>query len=173
MSRIEGKHFKLLHEQIDLVSIVKSVIRDFSSVSNKQIQRRRRKHENLKSHISFLCKYHGETAYGDEARLEQVVNNLLTNALNFAKNKSIIVSLHKDNSSNEWIVSVKDTGQGINPNIFPRLFTKFVTNSQVGIGLGLYVSKNIIEARGGRIWAENNKGSNGATFSFALPVAAC
>jgi hypothetical protein len=174
VSRIEGKHFKLLHEQIDLVSILESVIRDFSSVSNKKIQRRqRRKHENHKSHISFLCKYHRATAYGDEARLEQVVNNLLTNALNFAKNRSIIASLHKDNSSNEWIVSIKDTGQGIDPNIFPRIFTKFVTNSQDGIGLGLYVSKNIIEAHGGRIWAENNKGCNGATFSFALPVAAC
>lgn len=173
VSRIEGKHFKLLHEQIDLVPILKSVIRDFSSIS-KQIQRQQRqKNENHKSHISFFCKYHRATAYGDEARLEQVVNNLLTNALNFTKNRSIIVSLHRDNSSNEWIVSVKDTGQGIDPDIFPRLFTKFVTNSQDGIGLGLYVSKNIIEAHGGRIWAENNKGCNGATFSFALPVAAC
>ena len=81
------------------------------------------------------------------------------------------MSLHRDDSSSEWIVSVKDTGQGIDPNIFPKLFTKFVTNSQDGIGLGLYISKNIIEAHGGRIWAENNKGGNGATFSFALPVA--
>lgn len=65
----------------------------------------------------------------------------------------------------------KDTGQGINSDIFPRLFAKFVTESEHGIGLGLYISKNIIEAQGGRIWAENNKEGKGATFSFTLPAA--
>jgi two-component system, OmpR family, sensor histidine kinase VicK len=160
---------KLLHELIDLVSIIKSVVNDFSSLS----KRRRRENENQKSYISFLCNYPRATAYGDRTRLEQVVRNLLTNALNYTMDGSITVSLHKDNSSNEWVVSVKDTGPGIDPNIFPRLFTKFVTNSQdvYSIGLGLYISKKIIEAQGGKIWAENNKGSNGATFSFALPCA--
>jgi signal transduction histidine kinase len=169
VSRIEGKYLKLMHEPIDLVSILKSVISDFSSVSKQR--RRRRKHENHKTHISFLCDYHTATAYGDRTRLEQVIRNLLTNALNYTMEGSITVCIHKDNSRNEWVVSVKDTGPGIDSNIFPRLFAKFVTNSHDGIGLGLYISKNIIEAQGGRIWAENNKGSNGATFSFALPVA--
>jgi two-component system, OmpR family, sensor histidine kinase VicK len=155
-----------MNELIDLVSIIKSVVNDFSSLS-----KRRRQHENHKSHISFLCNYPRATAYGDRTRLEQVVRNLLTNALNYTTDGSITISLHKDNSSNEWVVSVKDTGAGIDPDIFPRLFTKFMTNSQGGIGLGLYISKNIIEAQGGKIWAENNKGSNGATFSFDLPVA--
>jgi len=154
VSRIEGKYLKLMNELIDLVSIIKSVVNDFSSLS-----KRRRQHENHKSHISFLCNYPRATAYGDRTRLEQVADG------------SITISLHKDNSSNEWVVSVKDTGAGIDPDIFPGLFTKFMTNSQGGIGLGLYISKNIIEAQGGKIWAENNKGSNGATFSFYLPVA--
>ena len=166
VSRIEGKYLKLMNELIDLVSIIKSVVNDFSSLS-----KRRRQHENHKSHISFLCNYPRATAYGDRTRLEQVVRNLLTNALNYTMDGSITVSLHKDNSSNKWVVSVKDTGAGIDPDIFPRLFTKFMTNSQGGIGLGLYISKNIIEAQGGKIWAENNKGNNGATFSFDLPVA--
>ena len=68
------------------------------------------------------------------------------------------------------IVSIKDTGKGISPQMFPKLFTKFGTNAG-GTGLGLYVSKNIIEAHGGKIWAENNKDRKGATFTFTLPVA--
>jgi signal transduction histidine kinase len=77
---------------------------------------------------------------------QRYLRNLLTNALNFTANGSITVSLFRDTSSNEWVDSVKDIGQGINPDIFPRLFSKFVTKSQHGIGLGLYISKNIIEA---------------------------
>jgi signal transduction histidine kinase len=70
------------------------------------------------------------------------------------------------------IVSVKDTGSGIDPEIMSRLFTKFTTKSQPGTGLGLFISKSIIEAHGGRIWAENNKDRKGATFSFRLPLQA-
>jgi signal transduction histidine kinase len=84
------------------------------------------------------------------------------------------VTIRKDNTnnSNQVIVGVKDTGTGIDPEILPRLFTKFATKSNRGrgTGLGLYISKNIIEAHGGRIWAENNKDSKGATFSFSLPI---
>jgi signal transduction histidine kinase len=68
-------------------------------------------------------------------------------------------------------VDVKDTGVGIDPDIMPRLFTKFATNSEQGTGLGLFISKSIIEAHGGRIWAQNNKDRKGATFSFTLPLA--
>jgi two-component system sensor histidine kinase VicK len=67
-------------------------------------------------------------------------------------------------------VSVTDTGTGIDPQILQRLFTKFTTKSQTGIGLGLFISKNIIEAHGGKIWAENNKYSKGATFYFSLSL---
>jgi signal transduction histidine kinase len=70
-------------------------------------------------------------------------------------------------------VSVKDTGSGIDPEIMPRLFTKFATKSDTGtgLGLGLYISKSIVEDHGGRIWAENNKdGEKGSTFYFSLPL---
>jgi signal transduction histidine kinase len=69
----------------------------------------------------------------------------------------------------EIIISLKDTGQGIDPEILPKLFTKFATKSLSGTGLGLFISKSIIEAHGGRIWAKNNLGK-GATFSFSLPI---
>jgi two-component system sensor histidine kinase VicK len=165
-SRIEGKSLKLVYESFDLVSLVERVINDISIVYNRQQQQ-----EHSTSQISFRCSYHDANVYGDMTRVEQVIRNLLNNALNFTIHGSIIVSLLRDSLSNKWIVSVKDTGQGIDADIYHRLFNKFVTTSQHGIGLGLYISKNIIEAQGGRIWAENNKDGKGATFSFALPLA--
>jgi signal transduction histidine kinase len=70
------------------------------------------------------------------------------------------------------VVSIRDSGSGIDPEIFPRLFTKFSSKSFSGTGLGLYISKNIIEGHGGKIWAQNNndKEKCGATFSFSLPL---
>jgi signal transduction histidine kinase len=68
------------------------------------------------------------------------------------------------------VVKIKDTGTGIAANILPKLFTKFATTSSEGIGLGLYISKKIVEAHGGRIWAENNPDGKGATFAFSLPA---
>ena len=81
--------------------------------------------------------------------------------------------INKDNSSNDGgvIVSIKDNGQGIDPEILPRLFSKFATKSEIGgTGLGLFISKSIVEAHGGKIWAYNNTDGNGATFSFSLPT---
>jgi two-component system, OmpR family, sensor histidine kinase VicK len=74
-------------------------------------------------------------------------------------------------NSSSWrqvIVSVKDSGAGIDPEILPRLFTKFATKSDKGTGLGLFISKSIIEAHGGKIWAENNPDGKGAMFAFSL-----
>jgi two-component system sensor histidine kinase VicK len=69
------------------------------------------------------------------------------------------------------LVSVKDSGAGIDPEITQKLFSKFVTKSFSGTGLGLFISKNIIEAHGGKIWAENNSdGKKGAIFTFSLPL---
>jgi signal transduction histidine kinase len=73
-------------------------------------------------------------------------------------------------NTNELIISVSDSGEGIHPVIMPRLFTKFATKSNMGTGLGLFISRNIIEAHGGRIWAENKADRKGATFSFSLPL---
>jgi signal transduction histidine kinase len=106
----------------------------------------------------------------DKVRIMQVIDNLLGNALKFTKEGTISLSV-ESNESRQVVVSVKDNGQGIDPDILPRLFTKFATKSDFGgTGLGLFISKNIIEAHGGKIWAENNSNEEGATFYFSLPL---
>ena len=98
----------------------------------------------------------------------------MSNAIKFTSEGTIIISVEKDkisnNTSNNFIiVSVKDTGQGIDSSILPRLFTKFASKSYQGTGLGLFISKSIVEAHGGKIWGKNNDDGKGATFSFSLP----
>ncbi len=119
-----------------------------------------------------------------QSRLNQVISNLLDNAIKFTKEKEkdketekeetdgniITIIVERNCSSNYVIVSIRDTDKGIDSEIFPRLFTKFVTKSgSGGTGLGLYISKSIIEAHGGIIWAKNNEEGKGATFGFSLP----
>jgi signal transduction histidine kinase len=106
----------------------------------------------------------------DRTRIAQVLMNLLENSLNYSQEGIISVTTTIDPNANSITVSVKDTGSGINPDIISRLFSKFVTASEKGTGLGLYISKKIIEAHGGKIWAENNKDGEGATFAFTLPL---
>ena len=106
----------------------------------------------------------------DKARLSQVIANILGNAIKFSKEGCISIAQEVIGSS-QILVSIKDTGVGLDPEIMPRLFTKFATKSEKGgTGLGLFISKGIIEAHGGRIWAENNTQGKGATFHFILPI---
>jgi signal transduction histidine kinase len=104
----------------------------------------------------------------DKGRLTQVINNLLSNAIKFTENGLIKIEISQSNT--EVVVSVRDAGSGIDPEVFPKLFSKFVTKSDRGTGLGLFISKSIIESHGGRIWAENNQYGPGATFYFSLPA---
>jgi signal transduction histidine kinase len=114
----------------------------------------------------------------DKNRINQVIYNLLSNAIRFTTKREreeneegkIITTIERE--ENQTIVTIKDNGQGINKEIFPRLFKKFATKSETdgGTGLGLYISKNIIEAHGGKIWAENNNNGKGASFYFRLPL---
>jgi signal transduction histidine kinase len=119
----------------------------------------------------------------DRRRLIQVISNLLDNAIKFTEEGTVTVTTmeRKDDGEGagggeaEVVVSIKDTGTGIDTELMPRLFTKFATKSYQGTGLGLFISKSIVEAHGGRMWAENNKNGsdtkhNGATFYFTLPV---
>jgi two-component system sensor histidine kinase VicK len=110
--------------------------------------------------------------YVDKERIMQVLGNLLSNALKFTKHGTITISTEQSNSNDKSHLTVKviDTGPGIDPALLMRLFTKFATKSEHGTGLGLYISKSIVEAHGGKIWAENNKDGRGATFTFTLPI---
>jgi two-component system sensor histidine kinase VicK len=119
----------------------------------------------------------------DGSKLMQVVSNLLSNAVKFTDVGEILITIENKfetedstNKSNnrEVIVSIKDSGQGIDPSMMPRLFEKFATKSDkgTGLGLGLFISKNIITRHGGKIWAQNNPEGRGATFAFSLPLAA-
>jgi signal transduction histidine kinase len=108
---------------------------------------------------------------GDKGRISQIVSNLLNNAFKFTTDGSISISISTiSEEDGKVIVSIKDTGAGIDSELFPRLFSKFATKSFAGTGLGLFIAKNIVEAHGGRIWAENNSDGQGATFSFSLPI---
>ena len=109
---------------------------------------------------------------GDRSKLSEVVWNLLSNAIKFTgKGGDISINTKKDDVTNLVTVIIKDTGSGIDTKILPKLFNKFVSKSEKGgTGLGLFISKSIVEAHGGKIWAQNNSDGRGATFSFTLPV---
>ncbi|CAN5555190.1 hypothetical protein BH18THE2_BH18THE2_37100 [soil metagenome] len=159
VSRIESQNLRLNREKVNMNEKILNVINDVKS----QI----RNPDKLQIVFSELK----EPLYveADKTRLYQVLANLLANAIKFAKEGTISISaVVKDN--NQVIITVTDTGAGIDPEIMPRLFTKFATRSDVGTGLGLYISKNIVEAHGGRMWAENNKNGRGATFAVSLPL---
>jgi signal transduction histidine kinase len=155
VTRIEGHRLDLNKEKFDISEVVASAIDD---------TRRRVGDSTIKFQYT-LGKIQVEA---DRMRISQVVSNLLSNAVKFTKQGTIYIST--DNKDGQVVVSVKDTGPGIDSEIMPRLFTKFTSKSQTGTGLGLFISKSIIEAHGGRIWAENNKDRKGATVAFRLPL---
>jgi signal transduction histidine kinase len=159
VTRIEGHRLDLNKEKFDISEVVASAIEDTKS----------RVDDNSDS-IKFQYTPRKIVVEADRMRISQVVSNLLGNAVKFTKQGTVYISA--DSKDGEAIVSVKDSGTGIDPEIVSRLFTKFTSKSQTGTGLGLFISKSIIEAHGGRIWAENNKDSKGATFTFRVPLEA-
>jgi two-component system sensor histidine kinase VicK len=168
VARIESGSLIIEKEKLNLTDLITTAIGDAENqvkVTGKQI-------EISYSHKQMLeaqKEKEDVIVEADRERILQVVSNLLGNALKFTKQGSIEVTTEK--SQNEVIVQVRDSGSGIDLEIFPKLFEKFVTKSDKGTGLGLFISKNIIEAHGGRIWAENNSDGPGATFVFSLPAA--
>ena len=168
VARIESGSLIIEKEKLNLTDLISTAIGDAENqvkVSGKQI-------EISYSHKQMLeaqKEKEDVIVEADRERILQVVSNLLGNALKFTNQGSIEVTTEK--SQNEVIVQVRDSGSGIDLEIFPKLFEKFVTKSDKGTGLGLFISKNIIEAHGGVIWAENNSDGPGATFVFSLPAA--
>ena len=158
VARIENKSLKLDIEECDLSDVIASVVQDTrDQIDNTRVELLYNKEED--GILMVLV---------DKSRLEQVLSNLLSNSIKFTKEGKISVNVEK--KDNHALVTVKDTGPGIDTEMLPRLFSKFATKSERGAGLGLFICKNIIEAHGGRIWAENNADGKGATFSFSLPL---
>ena len=160
VSRIESQTLRLNKEKVNINEKIRNVINDVRSEI----------HNPDKLKIVFAETKPPIYVHADKIRLYQVIANLLSNGLKFTKEGTISISADVKDNDNELIVSVKDSGEGIHSDILPRLFTKFATKSNIGTGLGLYISKNIIEAHGGMIWAENNQDGRGAKFSFSLPI---
>ncbi len=175
VTKIENQSLKLNKEKFDINKKISNVIKDVE----KQISSNKLKILFLEPRASIFVN-------ADKGRIYQVISNLLNNAIKFTKEGTISVSVkvtqkkgenkeeegrdYASSSSRHVVVSVKDSGAGIDPEILPRLFTKFATKSNKGTGLGLFISKSIIEAHGGKIWAENNSDGRGAIFSFSLPI---
>ncbi|MGA9149097.1 MAG: HAMP domain-containing sensor histidine kinase [Candidatus Nitrosopolaris sp.] len=163
VTRIESKLLDLNKESFNLNDMILSAITDF----NKEVAKIH-KDTNLK--LEFIDSKENIFIKADKGRINQVISNLLSNAIKFTKVGTVTVAAVPND--NEIVVSITDTGPGIDSQILPRLFTKFVTKSTAGTGLGLFISKSIIEAHGGRIWGKNNyPEGNGATFGFSLPFA--
>jgi signal transduction histidine kinase len=163
VSKIESSSLKLSKTPIELNEVIQTVINDFENGSNSE--------RNKKVKIFFQPK-DSIVVYVDRDRIYQVLSNLLNNALKFTKHGTVMININlDDNESNKVVnVTVQDTGIGITEDLMPNLFSKFVTSSYNGTGLGLFISKGIIEAHGGSIWAENNSNGIGASFSFSLPI---
>lgn len=159
VARIESQTLKLNKERVSIYDKIQNVIRDLENQVPSSNSPR----------ISFVCPKEPIYVHADKVRLYGVLANLFNNAVKFTRIGTIVATVNVKDKK-DVIVSVKDSGPGIHPEILPRLFTKFATKSESGTGLGLFISKGIVEAHGGKIWAENNLDGQGTTFYFTLPL---
>jgi signal transduction histidine kinase len=169
VARIESESLILRKSRFNLKELILNTITDYKSQIKKEVK-------DNKVELGFTTNEDNDNdifVYGDTGRITQVISNLLSNAIKFTEEGTITVKIQKriyNNNQGVVIVSIKDTGKGIDPTIREKLFEKFATRSEKGMGLGLYLSRKIIEAHDGNIWAENNVDSKGATFSFSLQM---
>jgi len=166
-TRIDIGILNLNNVDFNLIDTVREVADDISKKSylvneNADVGK-------IKPNIQLSLPSHPIVVHADKDRIAQVLSNLLDNAIRFTNSGTITVSTRLC-SGNLVKVSVKDNGKGIHPEIHPMLFHKFATKSDRGVGLGLFISKSIVEAHGGSIFGKNNKDGSGATFSFTLPA---
>jgi signal transduction histidine kinase len=151
ITKIESKLLGLKKELFNINEVILNAIAD----SNNQIVKENKDH---RVKLRLVAPKEDIFIEADKGRIK------------FTKEGSINLAVEKKDNNQEILVNIQDTGTGIHPEILPKLFTKFATKSEIGTGLGLFISKSIVEAHGGKIWAENNPGSNGTTFTFSLPL---
>jgi signal transduction histidine kinase len=163
VTRIDSQSLRLNKEKFILNDLVYSIVEEY----RYEI----RSDGKINLNYSPTEDNYDIAVYADRYRITQVISNLVDNAIKFTKEGgSVSIKIRRKENDSWVIVSIKDTGSGIDPDIMPRLFTKFSSKSFKGTGLGLYISKSIVESHGGKIWAENNIDGKGATFSFTLPI---
>ena len=160
-SRIESNTLKLNKEVFDLNQKVLRVIDDLKITTYRERKNIKIVSNSIPDKLEI---------YADKSRIFEVLSNLIRNSIRFSDEEEATIIVNVEQKEGYAVVEVRDNGKGIDPEIMPKLFTKFATKSYQGIGLGLYISKSIVEAHGGKIWAENNRNGKGATFTFTLPV---
>ncbi|HZB17784.1 MAG TPA: ATP-binding protein, partial [Nitrososphaeraceae archaeon] len=150
VTKIESHSLKLSKELFNLNDVIKNAINDIAT--NKE--------ESNNLNLLFQSE---EDIFieADRNRLVQVISNLLSNAVKFTKEEGGMITITAEKKDTQVIVKIKDTGTGIDPEILPRLFSKFASKSFEGTGLGLFIARNIVEAHSGKIWAENNADGKG------------
>jgi signal transduction histidine kinase len=168
VSRIESNNLPLKKEQFDINDLIQSIVQDYRS----RIERE----NNESSHIDISFEHKEDVILvdADKLRLGQVITNLLDNSVKFTESRRgggrKFINIVSEKKGDRVIVNIKDTGTGIDPEVMPRLFSRFASKSFSGTGLGLYLSKNIVESQGGTISGQNNLDGIGATFSFSIPL---
>lgn len=160
VSRIESGALRLNRETFSLAYIIAGAVKDAMNQSNFNPDK-------------LTIRYHADDIFvhADREKTIQVITNLLTNAIKFTDEGTISVTTQRDKDNKLALVTVRDSGSGIDSEIVSKLFEKFATKSERGTGIGLYISKKIVEAHGGNILGENNLDGPGATFKFTIPLA--
>ena len=160
VSRIESGALRLNRETFSLAYIIAGAVKDAMNQSNFNPDK-------------LTIRYHADDIFvhADREKTIQVITNLLTNAIKFTDEGTISVTTQRDKDNKLALVTVRDSGSGIDSEIVSKLFEKFATKSERGTGIGLYISKKIVEAHGGNILGENNLDGPGATFKFTVPLA--
>jgi len=169
VTRIENNSLIITKETVETGKVVRDIIDSY----NRKLEEKNaaNKSKNLEQLMIIQNGVKDVEATLDKVRITQVICNILDNAVSFSHEGKIKVVLKKEKryGQNFLLIKVKDTGPGIDPEILSKLFTKFASKSDMGTGLGSFISKGIVEAHGGKIWAENNP-NRGAIFSFTLPI---
>jgi signal transduction histidine kinase len=160
VTNIEGKSLKLNKTTFDINEILSQLVTEYS----RQIEKDVAKNKKIKISYEPLR----VMIFADNYRITQVISNIINNAIKFTDQGIITIIGNADSA--ELTIKISDTGKGIDNEIINRLFDKFVSRSEQGTGLGLFISKNIIEAHGGRIMGFNNENGIGATFVIVLPL---
>jgi signal transduction histidine kinase len=173
ITKIESGNLKLKNTTFDMNEKINNVIRDLTP--KKKVN-----NDNTNQSVKFIFQPTKEPirVIADKERIYQVISNLIKNALKFipSTDGKIEITLEKVKEINynkkEFVsVKIKDNGKGIDEEVLPRLFEKFASKTELGgTGLGLYLSKNIVETHGGQIWGKNNNNGIGAEFGFTIPL---